>query len=93
MDGGADVTGRREGTLRDLSEKIGQAPEITLGSGIASRVVTSLLQVMTSSITVRSSCKQIVCRLKVSQFDSLAFLGMLPSQVRGSPGAFNMEIP
>ena len=71
MDDGADGTRRREGTLMELSEKIGQAPELTLRSGIASRVVTSLLQVMISSITVRSSCKHIVCRLKFSQFDNL----------------------
>lgn len=31
MDGGADGTGRREDTLMELSEKIGQAPELTVG--------------------------------------------------------------
>jgi hypothetical protein len=51
MDGGADGSGRREGTLIELSEKIGQALELTPGSGIASRVVTSLLQVTISSTT------------------------------------------
>jgi hypothetical protein len=51
----------------ELSERL------TLGSGIVSRVVTGLLQVMISSITVLSSCKSIVCRLKVSRFDSLIF--------------------
>ena len=52
MDGGADGSGRREGTLIELSEKIGQALELTPGSGIASRVVISLLQVTISSTPV-----------------------------------------
>jgi hypothetical protein len=71
MGSGADGTGRREGTLMELSEKIGQALELTLGSDMASRVITSLLQVMISFTTACSSCKRIVCHLKVSQFDSL----------------------